>query len=474
MWHKHLLPVLTILVISAMLFTACNLPGASGSMSEEEMNAAIQLTLQAVELEQLQTELAQEREEEPTATLEPTTEPIEAPTEEPTQEPLDTEEPDEPIVHSMVPGTPPSGRESGVTDADSSAGAAQGRALAGEDFSRNLYERPFTSETMTYRPDLDIIKTTLNRGTDFVYVEIEVQGLHPDGGLQGTYGFELDLDLDGRGDVLVLASSLQSEWSTDGVFAWEDTNNDVGGETPIIYDGQDGNGYNHLIFDEGKGDDGDLVWARISPSNSHVAQLAYKPALTNWTDEYLWWAVTDNMVKNPTWYDYNDHFTHDQAGSPLNGLSQYPLKELAELDNTCRWSVGFIPDGTEPGLCRIAQPTSTPQPTITPTMTVTASPQNGNISGTVWIENSGNSTYNNPPDDPAIGKLITLYQGTCSGANRTTLTNSSGGYGFTSLAAGPYCVRLENMGCKYQTPDQNVTVNPGSTTIVNFYCEPVQ
>ena len=180
----------------------------------------------------------------------------------------------------MMPGSFPSGRQSGVTDADSSAGAAQRRALAGEDFSRNLFERPFTSETMVYRPDLDIVLTTLNRTSDFIYVEIQVKGQHEDGGLQGTYGFELDLDQDGRGDVLVLASNLQSEWSTDGVFAWEDTNNDVGGETPIISDGVEGNGYNNLVFDEGQGGDADLVWARVSPSNPNAAQLAFKPSLS--------------------------------------------------------------------------------------------------------------------------------------------------------------------------------------------------
>ena len=43
-------------------------------------------------------------------------------------------------------------------------------------------------------------------------------------------------------------------------------------------------------------------------------------------------------------------------------LAQYPLKQLAELDNTCRWSVGFTPDGTEPGLCHIAQPEPDPEP----------------------------------------------------------------------------------------------------------------
>ena len=470
---KTLLSVLTILVISAMLFTACNLPGSSEDLDEEQVELAIQMTLQAIELEQLQTQVAL-TEEAPEPTDEPPVEeePVEeeAPVEE--AEPEATPEPEVEIVHSMMPGSFPAGRHSGVTDADSSAGAAQNRALAGEDFSHNLFERPFTSETMIYRPDLDIVRTTLNRGSNFVYVEIELSGQHTEGGLQGTYGFELDLNLDGRGDVLVLASNLQSEWSTDGVFAWEDTNNDVGGETPIIYDGVEGNGYNNLIFDEGKGTDADLVWARVSPSDPNNAQLAYKPALSKFTEEYLWWAVTDSMVKNPAWYDYNDHFTHTEAGSPLSGLAQYPLKQLAELDNTCRWSVGFTPDGTEPGLCLIAVD-PTPEPDV-PTETPVPEVQLGAVAGMVWIDFSGDGVYENPPDDPAVGKIITIYQGSCSGANRVATTNGSGNYSFIDLAAGQYCVVLENMGCQYQTPEQTVTVNPGSTTVVDFYCHPVQ
>jgi len=39
----------------------------------------------------------------------------------------------------------------------------------------------------------------------------------------GNYGVELDLDVDGRGDWLVLASKPTSTWSTLGVRVWQDT-----------------------------------------------------------------------------------------------------------------------------------------------------------------------------------------------------------------------------------------------------------
>ena len=56
---------------------------------------------------------------------------------------------------------------------------------------------------------------------------------------------------------------------------------------------------------------------------------------------------------NPAWFDYNDHFTHAIAGSPMIELANYyPLKEFWGWDNTCRWIVGKqVPLGTEPGLC---------------------------------------------------------------------------------------------------------------------------
>jgi hypothetical protein len=74
------------------------------------------------------------------------------------------------------------------------------------------------------------------------------------------------------------------------------------------------------------------------------------------------------------WFDYNDHFSQAQAGSPLGGSANYPLKAFFEVDNTCRWVVGFTPTGNEPGICPVAQPTPTftLMPTLTPTVTLKA------------------------------------------------------------------------------------------------------
>ena len=54
---------------------------------------------------------------------------------------------------------------------------------------------------------------------------------------------------------------------------------------------------------------------------------------------------------DPKMFDYEDQMTHAQAGSPNPGDAIYPIKQMAEIDNTCRLAIGFAPTGKEPGLC---------------------------------------------------------------------------------------------------------------------------
>jgi hypothetical protein len=65
---------------------------------------------------------------------------------------------------------------------------------------------------------------------------------------------------------------------------------------------------------------------------------------------------------DPSMYDYNDHMTHIQAGSPNRGDGIYPIKALAEIDNTCRLAINFLPNGKEPGLCKNITPAGAPLP----------------------------------------------------------------------------------------------------------------
>jgi len=281
------------------------------------------------------------------------------------------------IVHLTNPAEPPNLYESWIVDRDSSTTAPQRAANGGENFDQNLYERPFNAITMDiYYPDLDIKNARLDRGGTWVYIEIEMVNVRQSGGMNGNYGVEFDLDIDGRGDWLILASIPQATWSTEGVRIWQDTNNDVGNDFPVSSDPpQRGNGYDQLYFDQVYNPDPDIAWARVSPQNPHFIQLAFKYSLIANDNSFMWGAWADQGVFNPTFYDYNDHFTHAEAGSPLPGLQKYyPLKALFEVDNTCRVAVGFTLTGKEPGSCPVyVPPTATriPPTIIPPTPTNT-------------------------------------------------------------------------------------------------------
>ena len=282
------------------------------------------------------------------------------------------------IVHQTTPGEPPTHYESWIIDRDSSSTAPQRAANGGENFSVNLYERPFNANTMDiYYPDLDIKVARLDRSGTWVYVEIEMVNVNQKGGMNGNYGVELDLDVDGRGDWLILASQPKATWSTEGVRVWTDSNNDVGNDYPVYSDPpQHGNGYDQLFFDQGNNPDPDIAWARVSPQNPAIIQLALKNSLIANDNYFMWGAWTDQGVFNPAFYDYNDHFTHDEAGSPLPGLQKYyPLKALFEVDNTCREAIGFVLVGDEPGACPVAPaPTPVPPTSVPPTATDTPTP----------------------------------------------------------------------------------------------------
>ncbi len=383
------------------------------------------------------------------------------PTTEPSQPPIAEMPTSTPIVHTMIPGEPPTGGLSEITDRDSSAYASERRANGGEVFSGNLYERPFNANSMDkYFPDLDITRTRLLRDEQWVFVNVKLVGQDPAGGLNGDYGVELDLNVDGRGDVLVMAAKSGSAWSTDGVRAWKDDNHDVGAAHPIQSDApENGDGYETLVFDQGVGADPDLAWARISPSDPNSVQVAFKRGLINDDDIFTWgaWAMSDTML-NPAWFDFNDHFTAAEAGSPLTELTQYyPIKALAEVDNTCRWSVGFIPTGSEPGICPVP-------PTPTPEIPAT-------ISGTVYDNGINGDLVYHPSSIPRAGINVTIRSGGCGspgGVVANATTNGSGQYSF-SVAAGTYCVSADTPS-SHQTDPQTVTVsNGGNAPNVNFF-----
>lgn len=260
------------------------------------------------------------------------------------------------VVHVLTPGNLPEEQSGVVGDQDSSMTADDKRAPSGDRFTFGRYERPFNANVMDmYYPALDIQGAFFYEDDTWLYAEIKFKNDSSSYALNGRYGFEIDLDLDGGGDWLILASAPSPEgWTTNGVEVWFDANNDVGGEkfmysdTPLT----EQNGYETLVFGVNQQSDPDLAWARISPQDPYAVELAVKRTILEGDTSFMVgvWAGADDL--NPALFDFNDYYTHEQAGTSLIEFEYfYPIKELSELDNTCRMAIGFQPVGNEPGLC---------------------------------------------------------------------------------------------------------------------------
>ena len=274
----------------------------------------------------------------------------------PTDEaPITTAEPTV-ISHVLIPGEFPEEPSGSVGDQDSSVTADQNRAPSGDRFTFTRFERPFNSQTMDeYYSAIDILSGQLFEDDLWIYVAITLKSDEASRELIGSYAFEVDLNLDGGGDWLILASNpVSTEWNTNNVEAWFDTDDDVGGDVPTTTDEKPvaGTGYETQIFRSGEGDDSDLAWVRISPSDSNTVQLAVKRDILQGNQRFLvgLWAGQDDL--DPALFEFSDTFTHEQAGAAVTELEYfYPIKEVSALDNTCRMAVGFQPTGSEPGLC---------------------------------------------------------------------------------------------------------------------------
>lgn len=325
---------LLLMFVLTVFVLACNLPSARDSTPPPSVQET--LPTAAVQVEALP------------ATPEPATEVVPTPS-------------TVPAVQHFTQPSEPSRIRTWVTDRSSAQYANEHRSVA-DGFDKNLFERPFTAGEMTYQPYLDITRTEMGNGGKWIYVVIYLEGAPPVGS-EAFYAVELDLNLDGRGDWLIGATAPASTaWTTDGVKVWRDTNHDVGGNKPMISEAPLSglNGYDELVFDSGQGADPDAAWGRIDPSSAQHIQIAFKQSLIGSADSFLFGGWSDEGVKEAGWFDYNDHFTLAEAGSPLSNSPYYPLAALFSVDNTCRWGYGFEPTTNYPGLCLLPEPTAVP------------------------------------------------------------------------------------------------------------------
>ena len=281
------------------------------------------------------------------------TDPPQPPTDTPELEP--TTDPYADIVHSEIPPEPVLVFWAYDCDTGRYTTASNQPIIGGgcDQWAINFIERPVNQTMDMYFPHLDIVRFQMGKDENWIFADLMT--FRPEGSnsvLNGTYGLELDFDIDSDGDLLVLvtnpADSEPGEWTTVGVQVWEDTNDDVGGETPFL--GEDlnpGNGYETQLFDQGLGDDPDLAWARIAPDDPGTIDFAFKRSLVpggEGTVPILWWTWASQAPLVPGDFDYNDTYDED---------------EIYQIGNSCRWIFDGPPQPV-PNICLYEQPTPEP------------------------------------------------------------------------------------------------------------------
>ncbi len=260
------------------------------------------------------------------------------------------------IQHVLVPSAGVTAIANAHDNEESETGATDKSVRGGDEFRINRFERPFTATDMTYLPQIDIVGMSMTKDDNFYYVQMKLAGFDAQtNNLSGIYGVEFDLNVDGKTEVLVLVQGpLGTDWTTDGVTVYADANGDIGGTSSRPDDIYTGNGYETIIFDSGKGEDPDLAWARAS-SNNAVMEIAFKQSVLKEYAKWMWNPLASAYPLDPSKFYFNDTFTEQRAGSPIKG-DNYPLKELAGFDNTCRVPANFEATGSEPMGCQVQGP----------------------------------------------------------------------------------------------------------------------
>jgi len=280
------------------------------------------------------------------AVVAPTEAPVEAATPQPTALV---------ITHLVTPGEPAFTFNQKISDCDTGERVRLGATtLVGQgcdNWNKAMLERPADQFNGTYVPALDIVSSSMASSNSFLYGKVvlykDAAGAIP---AELISGFELDTDIDSRGELLILATNITSgAWTTDGVQVWQDTNGDVGGDKPHSPDGKQGDGYETLLFDAGIGDDPDLAWVRLSPVDPSAIEFAFKADLLPANKVFAWWAWTSIGALDAGKMEIVDL---------LQDTSTW------QIDNTCAWIFNGKPTSLLANICPYVLPT--PIPTSTP------------------------------------------------------------------------------------------------------------
>jgi hypothetical protein len=348
----------------------------------------------------------------------------------------------------------------------------------------NRYERPFNANSQDlYYSDLDILNAELGRDEDWLYFRISLFEDNLETGLlNGLYAIELDLDIDGRGDVLVLArapsDAALSDWVQTGLQFWGDIDNGVGDEIPLVADfPNNSDGFDTLVFDGGQGEDPSLAWIRMSPGKPAYVEIAFKSSAIQFDDQFKWWAWTDQAQADPALADLHDTYDHPEAGDPNSSQSFFPSKAIYALDNTCAaiWGgdqndhVDLCVNDPNQGSPQ-GDPGSTPSTDETPSDDVTPTP----TPLTATPTSPDTSRTPTPPTGtltPITETLTPTITGTpcvpsnLTAANSTTCTPTVTATRFT----GTPCVPSGNTA---SNANSSVTCTPTPTRITGTPCAP--
>lgn len=333
---KSIIIVLSLIVVSSLVLSGCNLPVqiVVNTNASQEATAAPELPTATLQMEQPTAQPAMDTETPaPPATATPEN------TVEPTQ-----------IVHSAIPTDSYYESDQIAVDCNTGARLPSGSNqinVSGCDYwNREFLERPADTNGGTYVPALDILWSQVGKASPWVFLRTKVTSLAEEPVGYQT-GFEIDTNLDSRGNFLVLASEPKStQWTTDGVQVWQDLNNDVGGAKSFAYDQNQSNGYETELFNAGVGNDPDLAWVRISPKDSTIIEFAVKTSILGEAKTFAWWSWTGIQKLNPAQFEVVDRLQDTEAWN---------------MDNSCSWIYGTKPEeGQVANLCAIVKPTPTP------------------------------------------------------------------------------------------------------------------
>lgn len=257
------------------------------------------------------------------------------------------------LPHHHFPRQPGAAKVDVEDESCASSSSQQAAPALSERYDVNLFERPFTQNNAVYLPDVDIEKAEFSSDDIFYYAAIYLNNVDSSTQtLDANYGVELDTDQDGRGDYLIWTNPPKStKWSINYVSVYIDVNNDVGSKTPLHCDApSSGNGYETNIFNRDNFTDADTAWSRISPANPKSVQIAFKRDILD-TQSFLWAVWADKGLNDPGKFDYNDVYVDEEAGSSLENDTNYPIKAIFSVDNSCRMLYGGVATGNEPGIC---------------------------------------------------------------------------------------------------------------------------